>query len=144
MLSVNLLTCWLCDFIIHYIFSSVCGLPSRYLLRLTNQDPKLWTSFFSITLQIYVCSHSFSISEQNWFSLYYPSRDVSMKKYLYARKYLQIFSIFSWGDSILYLFQFLCSEYRSLRLLVFISWKVVYYRNIYESWAFSSSLYDLC
>lgn len=84
MLSVNLLTCWLCDFIIHYIFSSVCGFPSRYLLRLTNQDPKLWTSFFSITLQIYVCSHSFSKSEQNWFSLYYPSRDVSMKKYLYA------------------------------------------------------------
>ena len=48
----------------HYIFSSVCGFPSRYLLRLTNQDSKSWTSVFCVTLPVYVCSHSFGISEQ--------------------------------------------------------------------------------
>ena len=70
----------------HYIFLSVFGFPSRYLLRLTNQDSKSWTSVFCITLPVYVCFHSFGISEQQQkrFSLYYLSRDVSMKKYLYA------------------------------------------------------------
>ena len=132
----------------HYIFSSVCGFPSRYLLRLTNQDSKSWTSVFCITLRLYVCSRSFGISEQQKkrFSLYYLSRDVSMKKYLCATentcRYFQ-YSLEVILNSILYLFQFLCSEWRLLRLLVFISRKVVYYRNIYKSWAFSSSLYDL-
>ena len=86
------------------------------------------------------------LNKKKRFSLYYLSRNVSMKKYLCATentcRYFQ-YSLEVILNSILYLFQFLCSEWRLLRLLVFISWKVVHYRNIYKSWAFSSSLYDL-
>ena len=86
------------------------------------------------------------LNKKKRFSLYYLSRNVSMKKYLCATentcRYFQ-YSLEVILNSILYLFQFLCSEWRLLRLLVFISWKVVHYRNIYKSWASSSSLYDL-
>ena len=127
----------------HLFVASLLGTPNALQIRIPNYE----LVFLALHFQFMCVPTALAyLNKKKRFSLYYLSRDVSMKKYLCAPentcRYFQ-YSLEVILNFILYLFQFLCSEWRLLRLLVFISRKVVYYRNIYKSWAFSSSLYDL-
>ena len=126
----------------HLFVASLLGTSYASQIRIPNHELVFFALHFQFMCVPTVLAY---LNKKKRFSLYYLSRNVSMKKYLCATentcRYFQ-YSLEVILNSILYLFQFLCSEWRLLRLLVFISWKVVHYRNIYKSWAFSSSLYD--
>ena len=127
----------------HLFVASLLGTPNALQIRIPNYELVFLALHFQFMSVPTVLAY---LNIKKRFSLYYLSRNVSMKKYLCTTentcRYFQ-YSLEVILNSILYLFQFLCSEWRLLRLLVFISWKVVHYCNIYKSWAFSSSLYDL-
>ena len=127
----------------HLFVASLLGTSYASQIRIPNYELVFLALHFQFMCVPTVLAY---LNKKKRFSLYYLSRNVSMKKYLCTTentcRYFQ-YSLEVILNSILYLFQFLCSEWRLLRLLVFISWKVVHYRNIYKSWAFSSSLYDL-
>ena len=127
----------------HLFVASLLGTSYASQIRIPNYELVFLALHFQFMCVPTVLAY---LNKKKRFSLYYLSRNVSMKKYLCTTentcRYFQ-YSLEVILNSILYLFQFLCSEWRLLRLLVFISWKVVHYCNIYKSWAFSSSLYDL-
>ena len=127
----------------HLFVASLLGTSYASQIRIPNYELVFLALHFQFMCVPTVLAY---LNKKKRFSLYYLSGNVSMKKYLCTTentcRYFQ-YSLEVILNSILYLFQFLCGEWRLLRLLVFISWKVVHYCNIYKSWAFSSSLYDL-